>query len=165
MRKTYELQTPVTNREKPLINKVLVAVDGSENSEKALDFALDLAEKYSASVLILNVFQLPAFTGYPDEPITNQANMTSVIKDLRKVHETVLARAEAKAIKMKPNLNISTNLKEGEPASQIVKVADEGNFDIIVIGHGGWGRIREFFLGSTSERVAHQASCAVLIVK
>ncbi|MGO8805985.1 MAG: universal stress protein [Candidatus Bathyarchaeia archaeon] len=42
-----------------MITKILVGVDGSENSEKALDRALEIADKFSASVLILNVFQLP----------------------------------------------------------------------------------------------------------
>jgi nucleotide-binding universal stress UspA family protein len=42
-----------------MIKKILVAIDGSEHAEKALDFALDLAERYSAQVTILNVFQMP----------------------------------------------------------------------------------------------------------
>jgi nucleotide-binding universal stress UspA family protein len=50
-----------------VIKKVVVAVDGSENSLRALGFALDLAEKYAASVLIVNVFQLPAMYTNPEE--------------------------------------------------------------------------------------------------
>ena len=47
-----------------LITKILVGVDGSENSEKALDYALEIADKFSASVLMLNVFQPPPELGY-----------------------------------------------------------------------------------------------------
>jgi nucleotide-binding universal stress UspA family protein len=56
-------------------------------------------------------------------------------------------------------------LREGNPASQIAAAAKEGVFDVVVLGHGGEGRLKELFLGGTSERVAHQARCAVLIVK
>jgi nucleotide-binding universal stress UspA family protein len=66
---------------------------------------------------------------------------------------------------LKPNLAVSTELREGNPAAQIVVEASEGKFDVVVLGHGGEGRLRELFLGGTSERVAHLARCAVLIVK
>jgi nucleotide-binding universal stress UspA family protein len=149
----------------PLIKKVLVAVDGSENSDRALSLALDLAGKYGASVLLLNVFHMPPVYGYPDEPIAYQANASSFIRDLRKVHQKILSKAAKKAADLKPELRVSTELKEGDPPSQIVETASNGQFDVIVLGHRGWSRIRELFLGSTSERVAHLAQCAVLIVK
>jgi nucleotide-binding universal stress UspA family protein len=161
-----------------LITKILVGVDGSKNSEKALDYALDLAETFSAPILILNVFQpppelgypiniitqLPA-SGYPQDTIGNQLNLSAFIKDLRKVHEEILSKAAKRAIKLKPMLKITTELKEGNTPSQIIATAAEGEFDLIVLGHLGDSEIKEFLLGSTSERVVHQARCSVLIVK
>ena len=89
-----------------MITKILVGVDGSKNSEKALDHALEIADKFSASILILNVFQLPPesgykanmfsqfpTSGYPQDTIGDQSNMSAFIKDLRKVHEGVLSKA------------------------------------------------------------------------
>ena len=164
--------------EPSLITKILVGVDGSENSEKALDYALEIADKFSASVHILNVFQpppelgyqpnmlqQPQASGYPQEPIGYQSNIASFIKDLRKVHEAVLSRAAERATKLKPALKITAELKEGDAPSQIVETAANGQFDLIVIGHRGDSKIKELFLGSTSERVAHRARCAVLITK
>jgi nucleotide-binding universal stress UspA family protein len=161
-----------------LITKILVGVDSSENSEKALDYALEIADKFSASVLILNVFQpppesgyqlnmfqQPPTSGYPEKPIDYQSNTASFTKDLRKVHEAVLSRAIERATKLKPALKITAELKEGDASSQIVETAANGQFDLIVIGHRGDNKIKELFLGSTSERVAHQARCAVLITK
>jgi len=71
-----------------LITKILVGVDGSKNSEKALDHALEIADKFSASILILNVFQPPPesgykanmfsqfpTSGYPQDTIGDQSNM------------------------------------------------------------------------------------------
>jgi nucleotide-binding universal stress UspA family protein len=162
----------------PLITKILVAVDGSKYSEKALDYALEIAEKFSASILILNVFQPPPeygyqptvfpqspTSGYLQESIGNQSNIASFIKDLQKIHEAILFKAAERAVKLKPSLKITTELKEGKITSQIIETASSGEFDLIVMGHMGEGTINEFFLGSTSEKVAHQAKCAVLIVK
>ena len=98
-----------------MITKILVGVDGSKNSEKALDYALEIADKFSASILILNVFQPPPefgyqanmssqfpASGYPQDTIGDQSNMSAFIKDLRKVHEAVLSKAAERAIKLKP---------------------------------------------------------------
>jgi nucleotide-binding universal stress UspA family protein len=155
-----------------------VGVDGSKNSEKALDSALDLAEKFSASVLILNVFQPPSELGYQANMVAQfpasgisqdisggESSLSGFIIDLRRVHEEILSHAAERAIKLKPMLRISTELKEGNTSSQIVAAAAEGGFDLIVLGHLGGSEIKEFLLGSTSERVVHQARCAVLIVK
>ena len=160
-----------------MIAKILVGVDGSKNSEKALVEALEIAEKFSASILILNVFQPPPEFGYPpnmssqfpssgspQDTIGDQSNISAFIKDLRKVHEAVLFNAAERAIKLKPMLKITTELKEGNTPSQIIAAATDGGFDLIVVGHGESG-IKEYLLGSTSERVVHQANCAVLIVK
>jgi nucleotide-binding universal stress UspA family protein len=158
--------------------KILVGVDGSENSEKALDCALEIADKFSASVLILNVFQppqefryqlntyqQPPASGYYEKSSEYQPNIASLIKDLRNVHEAILSKATERATKLKPNLKITFELKEGDASSQIVETATNGEFDLIVIGHRGDSEIKELFLGSTSERVAHRAECAVLIAK
>lgn len=152
-----------------LITKILVGVDGSESSEKVLDYALEIAEKFSASILILNVFQLPPEFEYQlnmlQQPIDNQSNMTSIIKDLRKIHEAILSRATERATKLTPNLKITAELKEGDASSQIVETAAKGKFDLIVLGHSGDRKIKELLLGSTSEKVAHTARCPVLITK
>ena len=161
-----------------MITKILVGVDGSENSKKALDYTLEIADKFSASVLILNVFQPPPEFGYqlnmfqqpsalayPQGQIGYTPNAASFIKDLRKVHEDVLSRAVERATKLKPALKITAELKEGDASSKIVETAENGEFDLIIIGHRGGSKIKELFLGSTSERVAHRAKCAVLINK
>jgi nucleotide-binding universal stress UspA family protein len=104
-------------------------------------------------------------TGFPQDTISNQSNLSAFIKDLRKVHEAVLSKAAERAIKLKPMLKITTELKEGNTSSQIIATAADGGFDLIVVGHLGESEIKEFLLGSTSERVVHQARCVVLIVK
>lgn len=154
-----------------MIKKILVAIDGSEHADKALDFALDLADRSAAEIVILNVFQEPVIV-YPSEPFTYPIIFpspypvnTDLTKDVKKAHGKILAEALRKARAAKPHLKISTKLEEGRPSDEIVATAREGGFDIIVMGHRGLGKVKEFFLGSVCDRVADEAYCPVLIVK
>jgi nucleotide-binding universal stress UspA family protein len=149
-----------------LIKSILVAVDGSENSSRALDFALDMAEKYGSTVTILNVSEVLAMGVVPQESTTySMNNMALLGKDLRKIHEEILIKAVSHAKEVKPDLEVSSMLRDGEPAVEIVTVAKDSGFDVIVVGHKGSGKVRERFLGSISEKVAHLAPCPVVIVR
>lgn len=151
-----------------MIKKILVPLDGSEPADKALDFALDLAEKYSADIVLLTVVPyvgmplLPPVAGVQPTP---PAAVDTYLKELKASHEKVLSEALKKAKKIKPNLKVSAKLFVGRPADKIVETAKEGNFDIIVMGSRGLGGVKEFLLGSVSDRVADEAACPVLIVK
>ena len=97
-----------------MIRNVLVAVDGSENSDRALDFALDLAEKYGAAVTVLNVSESPAMGAVPIEPTTvSGESMVVFAKDLRRFHEEILSKAVAHAREVKPNVVVFSKLREG----------------------------------------------------
>ena len=152
-----------------MIENILVALDGSKAANKALEFALDLAEKYSAQVVLLTVVDaVPVpLTVYsaPDMELGAPVFMEKYLKEFKNYHEKMLAKALKKAKKSKPSVKISTKLVEGRPAHTIIETAKEGKFDIIVMGSRGLGGIKEFFLGSVSDRVADEAPCPVLIVK
>ena len=101
-----------------MIHNVLVAVDGSEYSDRVLDFALDLAEKYSAAITVLNVNESPAVGAVPLEPTTvSGESMVMFAKDLRKLHQEILSKAVAYAKMFKPNVVVSSKLREGDPAN------------------------------------------------
>ena len=150
------------------ITKVLVAIDESENSDRALDFALGLSEKFEAAITILNVSESLSISSNSAETMTFSSNsMAEVAKDITKIHESFLSKAVAKAKTTKPSLEISSMQKQGDSAIEIVQAAKEGSFEIIVVGHRGQGkkRVQEFLMGSISEKVAHLAPCPVVIVK
>ena len=85
-----------------MIRNVLVAVDGSENSDRALDFGLDLAEKYGAAVRVLNVSESSAMGAVPLEPTTfSGESMVVFAKDLQRFHEEILSKAVAHAKEVK----------------------------------------------------------------
>jgi nucleotide-binding universal stress UspA family protein len=147
-----------------LIKKILVAIDGSNLADKSLDFALDLAKKYSAEVTILTVVDLPSNSfwvqGTTFAPISSQ----KYLEKLEKFHKKILTEAVKKA-KASAQIYVTKRLLDGRPAEKIIEVAKEGSFDLIVMGSRGLGGIKEFFLGSVSDRVADEAPCPVLIIK
>ncbi|MDH5770962.1 MAG: universal stress protein [Candidatus Bathyarchaeota archaeon] len=156
-----------------LIKKILVALDGSKPSDNALDLALDLAEKYSAEILLLRVVPT-AFYPYFIAPeafprafpfVIPPAVINSSARELEAGSEGVLSEALKKAEKVKSKSNVSTKLVTGRIAEKIIQTAKEGNVDIVVMGSRGLSGIKKFFLGSFSDKVADEAPCPVLIVK
>ena len=148
-----------------VISNILVAVDGSENSDRALDFALDLAEKFSAPVTILHVSESLEMSAVPQESAAYPSNTAVIAKDLRAIENEVLTKSVEHAKTVKPDVQVTAILKEGDPATQIVDTAKDGGFDIIVVGNRGLSKMRERLLGSVSERVLHYAPCPIVVVK
>ena len=148
-----------------MIKKILVAIDGSETAEKALDFAVDLAGKYSAEIALITVFDVISDSLIARGMVFAPKGTTKYIEQLKDIHQKILIEAVKKTKKLKRGLKISKKLVTGRAADKIVETAKEENFDLIVIGSRGLGGIKEFFLGSVSDRVADEAPCPVLIVK
>lgn len=148
-----------------LINKILVAIDGSETAYLALDFGLDLAKKYSSEVLIVTVFDAISRSLVSRGMLFTPTSTTKYLEELEEFHEKLLDKALKKSKQSAPKVKLSKKLLTGRAADQIVKAANEDAVDLIVIGSRGLGGIKEFFLGSVSDRVADEAKCPVLIVK
>ena len=140
--------------------------DGSENADKALEVGLDLADRYSAEVIILSVSSsVSKFTPWISFPSVSQSTLNAYLKEIEENQQKMLFSALKKAKETKPKIRTSTKLVDGKPADMIVKTAKEDEFDLIVIGSRGLSGIDEFLLGSVSDRVADKATCPVLIVK
>ena len=136
------------------ITRILVPIDGSECAYHALDWALGIAEKYDSEIELLTVIPTVAMSliGPSDEELQERA-------------EKLLKEAFAQIKKSKPNLKVSTKILVGRPAEKIVETCIDECFDLIVIGGRGLGGIKEFFLGSVSDRVADAVPCPVVIIK
>jgi nucleotide-binding universal stress UspA family protein len=146
-----------------MIKKILVAIDGSEASKHALDFAVDLAEQTSAEIQLLTVVPpvlLPSLGFYK---VKSKA-IKECTDELECIFWEILAKSLDEVQKKSPKLKISTKLKTGEPHKKIVQTAKLGNFDLIVIGSRGLGS-RFTALGSVSSRVIDEASCPVAVTK
>jgi nucleotide-binding universal stress UspA family protein len=146
-----------------LIKKILVATDGSVYAEHALNFALDLAYRYSAEIELVTVVPPVLLPAHSFNVVKSEAIADATLQ-LENSFKGALTLAEEKARKEKPNLKVYTAFEHGNPDEKIVETAKRGNFDIIIMGSRGLGN-REYSLGSISHRVADNSPCPVLIVK
>lgn len=139
-------------------SKILVPVDGSENSFRAFERALELAKGNGAQVTAVLVIEAP-----PTVYVESQKLLDQLLENFRKESAKVLDKYEEAAEKQ--GLKVETAVMEGDPASNILGYAEKGGFDMIVMGSRGLGKFRGMVLGSTSRKVLQSAKCPVLIVK
>lgn len=149
-----------------MIRSVLVAVDGSEPAERAIDLAADLAAKYDAALTLLHVQARPGRAAVPKEleafAQIEHVELTEA-EMFRQSGEELLRRADmhARAAGAK---NVTTLFETGDPSSRISAHAKAGKFDLVAMGRRGLGDLSGLLLGSVSHKVAQLASCACLTV-
>ncbi len=141
-----------------MLSKLLVPVDGSENSLRALDHAIYLAKKTGANITAMNIIENP-----PTVYVESQKLLNDLLAKFREESANILDKC--KQIAEKSDVKIETVIGEGDAASTIVGYAQKGDFDTIIIGRRGLGRFKEMMLGSISTKVLHHAKCTVMIVK
>lgn len=138
-----------------MFKKILVPLDGSKNSIRALSNAIVLAKQTGAA--ITGLFVIQAF------PTEMGLSKTVLGKSLEKHYKHFMSIAKSMCAKKK--VKFLDTIEFGEEGSTIVSVAEENNYDMIVIGSRGMGKIGELFLGSTSNYVVHSSKIPVLIIK
>lgn len=141
-----------------MFNRILVAIDGSAMSKKALKSAIQFGKERYSSIGVIHVernLQIP-------EGMTNESidELYSTMREEgNEVINYAVLMAEEEGIEVNPQLVF------GDPAFQIVKKAKEGNYQLIIMGSRGLGGIKGLMLGSVSQKVSHLSHCPVLIIK
>ena len=138
-----------------MIKNILVALDGSKNSIRALSNAIQLAKQTDAS--ITGIFVIQSF------PTEMGLMRTIVGKALSKHYKRFMPIATAMCTKK--SVEFLDVVENGEEGRTIVSFAHKNNFDLIVIGSRGMGKVGKLFLGSTSNYVVHSSKIPVMIVK
>lgn len=142
---------------KRYIKKVLVPIDGSDSSRKALEMAIVIATAADAELTVLEVIEeFGPLPGYY-EAAPPGADRIKWISEQRfeKIHPML----------EEENVKWNRRVEEGYAADRIVEIADEGKYDLIVIGSRGLTPFGRFLMGSVSDRVVHHAHCSVTVVK
>jgi EmrB/QacA subfamily drug resistance transporter len=148
------------------IRRILVAVDGSQNGERAAERAIQFAKDYAAELIVLRVVKTPV-SYLPATPTGGGG--TSVIreyyqyaeKDAREYVDRVVAKAREEGAEVRGEVVRTT----ASPASAIVGRARAEQVDLIIIGSRGLDRPRRLLLGSVSAGVAANPQIATLVVK
>ncbi|WP_435346372.1 universal stress protein [Haloarchaeobius sp. HRN-SO-5] len=135
---------------------LLVATDGSEPASRAVEDALDVAERHDATVHVLHVVD----TGRYDESALSSAEL--VVDDLEDEGWALVDEVAASASDR--GLDAVTTVCHGRPADEILAYADGHDVDLVVLGYTGESHKRTATIGHVSERVVQQAHRPVLVV-
>ena len=146
------------------MRRILVAVDRSEPSLRAVDLAADMATKYGAALMLVTAMRDigrpdPGIEAYVRSEHISESPITLEIEGVRNGLNEVRDRASAKGAK-----DVSINVVIGDPAEQILAVAVDSGADMIVMGNRGHGPLAGLLLGSVAQKVVGLAPCAVLVV-
>jgi len=139
-----------------VLNSILVALDGSEISERVIQTLDNLALSKDAKVILCHVFptpesemELPADRPQPDSPTFSYFQ---VEKQLQSYQEKLSVTSELELV-------------TGDPAEEIIRLANIYKTELIIIGSRGLMGMKRIVQGSVSSQVVEEANCSVLVVK
>lgn len=141
------------------MNKLLVPVDLSPFSERAVKYAAELARMTGGSLTLLTVINdvLPYYEFFPME--YPPADYFEAMKERSRTEMRALAERHAEG------LPCDLQVKRGQPAPGIVETASSGGYDLIVMATHGHSGLEHALLGSITEKVLRKAHCPVLVVR
>ena len=139
------------------MHRIVVGVDGSENSRRALEWAIDEARIRQARLTVVSAWQIPNVV--LSSPVATAAYDDDVWRDA--ATETLDTALKSVATDVLP-VEIDRQVIEGPAARVLVDAAKDA--DMIVVGSRGRGGFTGLLLGSVSQHVAHHARCPVVIV-
>ena len=138
-----------------MFNNILLAVDGSEYSHRAIEYSRSLAERYEANLWIVHVFSHTSdLLGYQD--------FEKLYAKRKSAGQPVLD--SAKKILGSTTFKVHEELLEGSEAEAILTVAENRQADLIVMGTRGFGAVKGLLVGSVSRKVIHLSTCPVMVV-
>lgn len=137
------------------IKNILVPIDGSKNSFKALTKAIYLANKCRASITAIYVLRV----AYDNPSLIYVPETQNELKKVEKFLNT------AKSQVTKNSVGFKKKILFGHEAKKIIEFAQKQRFDLIVMGARGRGVIKQMILGSISNSVVHSSKVPVLIIR
>lgn len=138
-----------------MFKSIVLAVDGSEYSLRAIEYAKSLAENYEANLWLIHVFSHTSdLLGYQD--------FEKLYAKRKSTGQVVLDDAQKKL--GSTTFKVHQELLEGSEAEAILMVAKKHQADLIVMGTRGFGAVKGLLVGSVSRKVIHLSTCPVMVV-
>ena len=142
------------------LKRILVPIDFSENSKKALRYAQPFAEQFGAEIILLHVVRpMMRPEGYMIVPGAQESRRVT------RMDEREARLGGFRHHEIGDGIKGGTIVQMGEPSREIINVAKARKVDLIVIATHGYTGVKHILLGSTAERVVRQAPCPVLVVR
>lgn len=143
--------------------RILIAVEDSENTYKAAAYGFSLAKRLNASVSLVHINQIPMTTNITGDPILGDPGMILPnVMDIQREHSEKLF-ADLKE-RFAPESIVDEYILVGDVTTEIVSLAKEQNFSMIIMGTHSRKGFDHFISGSVAESVTRHANCPVLIV-
>jgi nucleotide-binding universal stress UspA family protein len=147
-----------------MLQTIVVPVEGSDHSEKALDMAIDYALKHGSALKILSVWKtvrLPDNTHSMVRPRVEAEPAEAGLKSMaQQVVDAAVQRARDQGVSA-----VEGAVKKGQVARTIVTFAETEGADAIIMGSRGLGDVSGLLLGSVSHKVCNMAACTCIVVK
>jgi nucleotide-binding universal stress UspA family protein len=143
-----------------MLSKILVGVDGSQPSKKALEYASNLASKYGSELYVVNTTEEFGDSVH----VQRLEKHDNYVNEVRRHSKALLNQCELRAKELGVT-KIYTMQEEGNAAEKILEIANNKGVDTIVAGSRGLSTAKEFLLGSVSHKLSHHAKCSVVIVR
>ncbi len=134
--------------------RILVGIDGSENSKRAAIVAADLAQLFQGTVTLVSVVKPGEYSLAVEDK--------AFIENLKEFHDS-LVKAAREDIE-RPGVVVDTRIELGTPWKELTRLARDNHYDLIVVGSRGVGQVAEFLIGSNSTRVVQHSDVPVLVV-
>jgi nucleotide-binding universal stress UspA family protein len=141
------------------LKRILVPVDFSESSRKALQYAGSFARQFNAELILLHVVEPPAYPG--NAPLV----VTAMMFDDADLRELAAKKLSELRNEIGSQTAVKANVRSGVPYHEIIRAAEETNTDLIVISTHSRTGFARMFLGSTAERVVRHAPCPVMVIR
>jgi nucleotide-binding universal stress UspA family protein len=142
-----------------MIGTIAVGTDGSDTADKAVEFAMDMAEKFGAKLVIASSYR----------PVTEdkiRAEQRDAPEDIQwSINPTEAVDSTLKSVEERARdrgLETTSEARQGDPADVLCEIAEQHDADLLVVGNKGMQRR---VLGSVPNSVSHKAPCSVVIVK
>jgi nucleotide-binding universal stress UspA family protein len=142
-----------------MIQTIAVGTDGSDTASKAVEFALDLAEKFGSRIVVASSYRPVTEDRLRREQQEAPEDIQWSINPMEDVNAALRA-VEEKA--KERGLKSTSEAREGEPADVLCAIAEQHKADLLVVGNKGMQRR---VLGSVPNSVSHKSPCSVVIVK
>lgn len=148
--------------------RILVAVDGSEAAMNAVRLTAALfGDGRGTEVVCLHVVVPARLWLYDPAPMEPPVQMAEVLRahDAEAERRGLAILDDATSLLSDVEATVRTVLVRGEPAAEILRAAEDGDFDVVVMGRRGMGRLPGVVFGSVSSKVVANAPCAVLVTR
>lgn len=144
------------------MKKILVPIDGSVASQKAAEKAVELAKLFNSEVTFVHVVYIPDTVGHTKYGIYMEYDFKEMKDKMsetgKKFLDSFIENVNCSGISFHKQVVV------GQPYEEILQIATEGNFDLIVMGRRGYSKIKRFFVGSVTQRVISDSPCPVFVV-